>query len=133
MPKPVPQAGVLPVRDGQVCLVTSRSTGRWVIPKGHVDPGHTAPQAATIEAWEEAGLTGTLDPTPLGAYEYKKYGHPYRVTVYLMTDVTAAADWPERGERDREWLPPEDAAGRVAEPGLRALLREAAGRLAVGA
>ena len=38
----VRQAAAIPVKDGQVCLVTSRSGKRWVIPKGCLEPGKTA-------------------------------------------------------------------------------------------
>lgn len=37
-------------------MITSRDTGRWVIPKGGVDHGHTPAQAAEIEGFEEAGI-----------------------------------------------------------------------------
>ena len=53
-------------------MVTSRSGRRWVFPKGQIDPGHTPGEAALIEAWEEAGLVGTLDPEPVGSYLYEK-------------------------------------------------------------
>lgn len=124
MPPPVRQAAAVPVLDGRVCLVTSRSGRRWVFPKGLIDPGHTAPEAALIEAWEEAGVVGTLDPAPAGSYVYRKYGRDHHVVVFRMT-VTAVHDaWPEAGERRREWVAPDDAAARVEEPGLRDLLRQ---------
>src|SRR6476620_2968172 len=72
MPGWVRQAAVGPVRDGRVCLVTSSSGRRWVVPKGQIDPGHTPGEAALIEAWEEAGLVGALDPEPIGTYAYEK-------------------------------------------------------------
>ena len=128
MPKPVPQAGVVAVRAGRVCLTTSRSGQRWVIPKGHIDPGQTPANAAAAEAWEEAGLTGDLDPAPLGDFEYEKLARSYRVTVYLLPDPAEASDYPEAGERTRAWLAPEEAAARVREPGLRDLIRLAAAR-----
>src|SRR5262245_55174768 len=83
----VNQAGVVPVwscraehdetrLDGRLCMVTSRSARRWVFPKGLIDPGHTPGAAALIEAWEEAGLVGTLDGEPVGNYVYEKYSTP---------------------------------------------------------
>ena len=56
------QAATIPVRDGRVCLVTSSNGRRWVLPKGQIDPGHTPAEAALVEAWEEAGLVGALEP-----------------------------------------------------------------------
>ena len=123
----VRQSAALPVRDGLVCLITSSSGLRWVVPKGHIDPGHTAAEAALVEAWEEAGLAGVLDPAPAGSYQYRKNGRDHHVTVYRMRVTEEAADWPERGFRRREWVTADEAAARVNEPGLRALIREVVG------
>lgn len=122
MPREVPQAAALPIRTGRVCLITSRSGKRWVIPKGLIDPGHSPAAAAAAEAWEEAGLTGDLSAEPVGHYHYVKYGATHAVAVYLLTVLGEAADWPERGERRREWVTPAEAARRVDEPELQALL-----------
>ncbi len=122
MPRVLVQAAALPVRGGLVCLVTSRGGKRWVIPKGMIDPGHTPAEAAAAEAWEEAGLTGELSPAPVGSYQYQKYGTTHEVAVYVLAVTAEAADWPERPVRRREWLTPAEAADRVAEPGLRAIL-----------
>lgn len=119
----VRQAGVLAIRDGHVCLVTSRSGRRWVIPKGQIDPGHTPPQAAAIEAWEEAGLVGTVDDDPLGSFHYVKYGVRHHVIVYRLRVEQVKSNWPERDQRRREWVPAIDAAERVIEGGLRDLIR----------
>lgn len=125
MAPPVPQAAVLPVRDGRVCVVTSRNGGRWVLPKGRIEVRQTAPQAALTEAWEEAGLRGELSGRPLGTYRYEKRGRDHHVTVFLM-DVRSVSDvYPELGERTREWVTPERAAELVDEPELKALIRAA--------
>jgi 8-oxo-dGTP pyrophosphatase MutT (NUDIX family) len=101
----------------------SSSGRRWVVPKGHIEPGQTAGEAALQEAWEEAGLTGILQDEPLGSYVYQKCGQRYHVTVFVM-GVTGVADkWPERSRRGRHWLRPERAVACVEEPGLRKLLR----------
>ena len=123
MARAVRQAAAVPVADGRVCLVTSRGVGRWVFPKGQIDAGHTAPEAARTEAWEEAGLVGTVEPDPAGSYVYRKYGRNYHVAVFRMTVTGVADDWPEAAERRREWVTPAEAANRVDEPELRALLR----------
>lgn len=116
------QSGVIPVSNGRVCLVTSSSGKRWIIPKGMVDPGHTAGEGALIEAWEEAGLLGVLRPEPIGSYMYEKYGRQHHVTVFVMEVTESVADWPERNVRRREWISPEKAAERVVETGLKLLI-----------
>ncbi|MFO0852176.1 MAG: NUDIX domain-containing protein [Gemmataceae bacterium] len=83
-------------------MVTSRGGRRWVFPKGWIDPA-TAPQAATVEAWEEAGLRGPLSAGPVGAYRYVKYGADYHVTVYLLASIKEKAKWPGGPVRGGEW------------------------------
>jgi 8-oxo-dGTP pyrophosphatase MutT (NUDIX family) len=121
------QAAAIPVRGGLVCLVTSSSGTRWVVPKGHIEPDKTAGQIALQEAWEEAGLVGVLRPEPIGSYLYNKFNHPYHVTVFVMEVTEAADDWPESGTRRRAWLEPPDALTRVQEFGLRELIRAVTG------
>lgn len=123
MPNWVKQAGVVPVRDGRVCLVTSSSRRRWVVPKGQIDSGHTPREAALAEAWEEAGLVGAIDPEPLGSYAYEKLGREMFVLVYRLVVTEVRDEWPERGLRTRVWLPLDEALDRIDEPGLRDLVR----------
>lgn len=126
------QSAALPVLTGtdgpRVVLVTSRETRRWVVPKGWIEPREAPHRSAAREAFEEAGLAGEADPAPLGAYAYaKKLGRgviaPTEVLVFRFR-VTALLDhWPEHNERERRLFTPEDAAARVAEPELAALIR----------
>lgn len=115
--------------DQEVLLVTSRDTGRWILPKGWPIDGLTAPGAALQEAWEEAGVkSGTITDTPLGSYDYDKRlngGVPVavEVRVYTVTDVEMADDYPEADERNRRWMRPAEAASVVDEPGLREMLQ----------
>ncbi len=121
------QAAAVPIRDGQVCLVTSSSGKRWVIPKGIIDPGTTAMEIALQEAWEEAGVVGQL-AGPFGSYCYTKYGGTCHVLVYVLEVTQAAEDWPERGVRQRAWLSPEEAAARLDDAGLPQLILACAAR-----
>ncbi len=123
MPIWMRQAAAIPVRDGRICLVTSSSGRRWVVPKGQIDPGHTPGEAALVEAWEEAGLVGALDSEPLGSYSYEKLGRELHVLVYRMTVTDVRDTWPERNLRTRAWVTLDEALDRIEEPGLRDLLR----------
>jgi 8-oxo-dGTP pyrophosphatase MutT (NUDIX family) len=120
------QAAAIPVKDGLICVVTSRSGKRWVVPKGCLEPGKTSGEIALQEAWEEAGLTGVLEPEPIGSYVYTKTGFVYHVTVFLMLVTDAAEDWPERAVRERAWLTRSQALLQIEDPGLRALIHGAA-------
>jgi 8-oxo-dGTP pyrophosphatase MutT (NUDIX family) len=119
------QAAAIPVKDGRVCLVTSSSGKRWVIPKGLIDPGKTAGEMALQEAWEEAGLVGTLLPEPVGSYVYEKWGGTYFVTVFLLQVTEVLEEWPERMLRERSWLSPTQALERIDDSGLREVVRRA--------
>jgi 8-oxo-dGTP pyrophosphatase MutT (NUDIX family) len=123
MPSSLRQAAVIPIRAGRVCLVRSRGGKRWVIPKGCIERGQTAGETALQEAWEEAGLVGTLQPEPVGSYLYEKAGTTCHVIVFLMHVTVAAQHWPEDSWRLRRWLEPGKALARVQESGLRELFR----------
>jgi 8-oxo-dGTP pyrophosphatase MutT (NUDIX family) len=119
----VRQAAVVPVRNGQVCLVTSRSGKRWVVPKGCMEPGKTAGEIALLEAWEEAGLLGLLGPEPIGSYVYEKDGFLCHVIVFLLHVTNEVSNYPEVDLRQRVWLTTPQALTRIEDPGLRDLLR----------
>ena len=111
----------------QVLLVTSRDTGRWVIPKGWPISGLTGEASAAREAWEEAGVEGKVQPTCIGLFGYDKIlGHdqavPCIVAVYPLKVARLRHRFPERKERRRKWFSPDKAAIKVGEPDLRALL-----------
>lgn len=108
-------------------LITSRDTGRWVVPKGNAIRGLAPHEAAAVEAWEEAGLTGAVCPTPLGRYHYlkrRRLGVPRERTValYPYLVLEQAEDWPERHQRVTRWHDLAGAAAAVDEPGLKLLI-----------
>jgi 8-oxo-dGTP pyrophosphatase MutT (NUDIX family) len=126
------QYGCLPVRrldDGAplVLLVTSRETRRWIIPKGRPEKGRKAWQVAAQEAYEEAGLNGMISTKAVGSYQTVKrlksgQEVPCTVRVFLFQVEGELDDWPERDQRDRQWLTVEEAAKIAGEPGLVELL-----------
>lgn len=114
----------------QVLLITSRDTGRWIIPKGWPIDGLDAPGAALQEAWEEAGVKqGRITGGALGAYGYRKAlktGLPVSVEtlVFPVRVEELRDDFPEADERCRKWVSPEQAADMVHEPQLQRILRQ---------
>lgn len=127
------QVAALCLRKGaegdEILLITSRDTGRWVLPKGWPIAGLDGGGAAAREAWEEAGVSaGSIGRLPLGTYFYDKRldsgavqpveTHLYRVDVQAISD-----DYPEAGQRQRRWVRPSEAATMVDEPSLQMLLR----------
>ena len=111
----------------EVLLITSRDTGRWVIPKGWPVTGLTPAGSAAREAWEEAGVEGVITETGIGLFRYDKLMSPQaalpcQVEVFALRVARLKDKFPERGERRRKWFPAEKAARKVAEPELRHLL-----------
>jgi 8-oxo-dGTP pyrophosphatase MutT (NUDIX family) len=114
-------------RRVEVLLITSRDTGRWVIPKGWPKEGMTAAEAAASEAWEEAGVRGQIADEPIGLFTYDKRRTtkpplPCVVSVFALRVSGLADRFPERHERRRKWFPAAKAALQVQEAELRALL-----------
>jgi 8-oxo-dGTP pyrophosphatase MutT (NUDIX family) len=116
-------------REGEtmVMLVTSRETRRWVLPKGWAEKDLTGPELAAKEAFEEAGLVGAVAPEPIGSYSYLKRlpkGRmlPCEVDVFAMRVDRLLDDWPERGQRTREWFTLPQAALAVEEGDLVTML-----------
>jgi 8-oxo-dGTP pyrophosphatase MutT (NUDIX family) len=122
---PIGQAGVVAIREDRVCIISSRGGKRWLVPRGCCEHGRTQGQTALQEAWEEAGLVGVLERDPVGSYLYRKAGGLYHVTLFRMRVTGVARDWPERPHRRRLWLAPEAALARIADRGLRDILRTA--------
>src|SRR5262245_42256935 len=132
--KRIRQVGVLPYRraeDGglEFLLITSRTTNRFIIPKGWQMKGKSDPKAAGKEAEQEAGIVGRLDASPIGEYQYwKRLRSSFvliTVRVFAMRVDGELPEWRERGNRQRAWLKPEDAAVLVDEPSLSAMLLQA--------
>jgi uncharacterized protein Yka (UPF0111/DUF47 family)/ADP-ribose pyrophosphatase YjhB (NUDIX family) len=108
-------------------LVTSRGTGRWVIPKGNTPAGMLPHSAAALEAAEEAGVTGAVCPTPLGSYRYRKRRSNgaslmVDVDVFPLAVTHELERWKEEAERERRWFALADAAKAVDEPDLQELI-----------
>ncbi len=111
----------------QVLLITSRNTGRWIIPKGWPMPGLAPEAAAAQEAWEEAGVEGVVNPVCLGRYGYQKVLSvdcqvPCAVGVFGLRVLRLADKFPEVSERNRAWFRVTEAAELVQEPELSHLI-----------
>lgn len=130
------QTGALPWRLGkskgiEVMLVTGRRSGRWTIPKGWPMPGKTLAEAAAQEAFEEGGVTGTVDPKPIGTFRHIKQQVPpgdveVNIVVHPLWVDHELPKWPELGQRKRKWFTVKDAAKRVDSPELSELIRQSA-------
>lgn len=112
----------------QILLVTSRGTGRWIIPKGWPMDGETPAGAAATEAYEEAGVEGKPSDVCLGIYSYTKNipkgdSLPIVVAVFPFKVKRVLKDFPEAGQRKRKWFSLKKAAAIISEPELAPLIR----------
>jgi 8-oxo-dGTP pyrophosphatase MutT (NUDIX family) len=112
----------------EVMLITSRDTGRWIIPKGWQDDGLGPQDSAEREAREEGGLVGRIGDTPIGQYRYRKRlsdgsSVACSVEVFPLEVKRQLKSWPERNERHTRWFMLRDAAAAVKEPELAAMIR----------
>lgn len=117
--------------EREVLLITSRDTGRWIVPKGWPIAGLTDVQSALREAWEEAGVRAEAEKArPCGKYRYEKVmkdGQTVLLEARLFKVRLRAGDladrYPEAGQRQRLWVRPKKAAQMVEEPDLQEILR----------
>ena len=113
------KAAVIPYRIRrerlEIALVTTSSGKRWIVPKGSIDDGEHARDAAIREAEEEAGLRGVVAQKPLGRYHHVSDRGGYRVEVYVMRVTKVLEHWLEDNVRRRRWMKTRAAAACLRE------------------
>jgi 8-oxo-dGTP pyrophosphatase MutT (NUDIX family) len=133
------QYAALPYRLGaglEILLITSRETGRWVLPKGWPMKSKRPHAAAAREALEEAGVKGKIGKTAVGRYSYgKRLSNgavlACTVEVYALAVERHLNRWPEQGQRTLGWFHPSDAADLVDEPELSDIIEAFADQMAI--
>ena len=110
-----------------VLLITSRQTGRWVVPKGNLMIGKAPHEAAAIEAEEEAGVRGKVSPLSIGSFHYLKLmpgggSIVAEVELFPLAVTKQRAKWIEMDQRKRRWFAIGEAASAVDEVELGELI-----------
>ena len=82
---------------------------------------------AAVEAYEEAGVRGAVDASPVGSFHYEKRIGAGTVmeceaTVYALEVSEHVSQFPEAGQRELGWFSPGEAAAKVDYPELSTLL-----------
>lgn len=128
-----PQAAAAPWREAgaqlEILLITPRDAPRcgrlrWILPQGGVEPGQTAREAAIAEAWEEAGVRGVASEEAFAHYQYESGTGRRRVHVFALEAQIMEEDWPERDDRERLWLPYDEALRAISGETLRDALKQ---------
>ena len=127
------QYGALPYRvtsagELEVLLITSRRTRRWIIPKGWPMKGMKPAKVAAREAYEEAGVRGTVSIKPIGTFVYEKFLDEQRDTVSCSVRVfpllvrRQRKTWPESHQRESRWCASDEVGHLLDNEGLRKLI-----------
>ncbi|QBR72691.1 NUDIX hydrolase [Beijerinckiaceae bacterium] len=127
------QYGALPYRFSdsgalEILLVTTRRTKRWMIPKGWPIKGLKGTKSAAREAYEEAGVQGSIRIKATGVFSYAKrfddcdFVIPCEVLVFPLLVKRQNKTWPESRQRQTRWFTPEEALSAICEESLRGLI-----------
>lgn len=125
------QIAALCMRPGEteteILLVSTRDTGRLILPKGWPEPDRQDHETAATEAYEEAGVVGQADPRALGtfsSYKGRSDGSKVRtrVLVFKLQFEEQLSKFPELGQRQCLWLPFSEAVDRANESSLKRFL-----------
>jgi 8-oxo-dGTP pyrophosphatase MutT (NUDIX family) len=123
-------AGGLVVDGGRILLISTHAGTRWQLPKGHIEAGESAEQAAVREVREETGVTGRV-VAALPAIEYWYVEHGTRrvhkqVAYFLLAYVSGdAADFDAHEVSGAEWFPWETGLAKLSFENERQVVRAA--------
>jgi 8-oxo-dGTP pyrophosphatase MutT (NUDIX family) len=128
-------AGGLVVRGDRILLIATHS-GRWQLPKGHLEPGESAEQAALRETQEETGVRGrVVAPLPGIEYTFLQEGRRIekRVDYFLLEyESGSAAAGDPREVAGADWFSWEEGLRRLSFDSARRVA-DAARQLVIGA
>jgi 8-oxo-dGTP pyrophosphatase MutT (NUDIX family) len=130
-------AGGAVVHDSDVIVIVpvKRDASRrrvLALPKGHLDAGETAEDAATREVTEETGVSAELiDKLGDVEYTYERRGRrrAKRVAFYLFEYRSGSLEDHDHEIEDARWMPLEEAVSALTYEGEREIVRRALSRV----
>jgi len=121
----VQSAGAVILNPRGEVVVVSQQGDSWSLPKGHVDPGESALEAAKREVAEESGITELQFVRKLGSHERYRIGKGgtgedtselKEIHMFLFTtdeDTLAPVD---PGNPEARWVPIDEVAELLTHP-----------------
>jgi 8-oxo-dGTP pyrophosphatase MutT (NUDIX family) len=122
---------VLPLQVAAVCyrwrgpsveflLVNTNGGGKWTFPKGDPESSLSHGQAAAREAWEEAGVRGSIEPRHFCLYIHSKgvFWKPPGVREYVIKAFLLEVESTEEAQeasRNPTWFGPEETRKILAK------------------
>ena len=131
MPASRPARFALPLQVAAVCyreresgieflLVNTNGGDKWTFPKGDPEPTLSHSAAAAREAWEEAGVRGSIQPRHFCLYLHSKgvfWKSPgireFVVKAFLLEVEQAGR--PDEPMRNPRWFSPDEAKAALAK------------------
>jgi len=126
--KGVSKWGVIPFRgtgnENIEFLIVSTKNGNWGLPKGNLMKKLGSKGTALQEAYEEAGIIGSVVDQKISAKVKGKI-----MAFYPMEVKIELAVWPESEWRQRKWIYSNEAKDYLNHGSLRSILKELSGKL----
>jgi len=126
--KSVSKWGVIPFRgtgnENIEFLIVSTKNGNWGLPKGNLMKKLGSKGTALQEAYEEAGIIGSVVDQKISAKVKGKI-----MAFYPMEVKNELAVWPESEWRQRKWIYSNEAKDYLNHGSLRSILKELSGKL----
>lgn len=124
----IKQIGAVPLLvdhgDIKTVLVTVKYQDNiWIFPKGHCEKEMTDEKTCSMEAYEEAGVTGKVRKKSCGTFRYSKLRRDYRVKYYPMQVKEVLPKWPESRQRKRAVVSIAEAMKMLRSEKLKKLLK----------
>ena len=125
--EPAALHGVLPWRQARktglrVLLVRPQDAALWSVPLGAPVEGRAPFLSAALHAFEEAGVIGDIETSPMIDYR-RGGGSGGRIVLHAMNVRGTLSHWKMQDERLRQWFTLPEAAERVADARLAELIR----------
>ncbi len=112
-------------------LVVNQNNDSWSLPKGHVDPGESAREAAEREIYEESGVSRLRFVRALGSYERPRIGKGggndrseiKRITLFLYTTAQKSLRPLDPRNPEARWVPRSKVAALLTHAKDKAFFR----------